>query len=156
LLCYIPAIKKFVKHLSKQWTKVYNAIKQWQENQYDSFKEVHSRPEPWVKGKLEIAAKLSLLICFAFTRVFLWLLKQLFSIQSNDGFYALYIVCYIAFAGWNMGDIIDLKLNNAHLLESSEEAWGFGQVLSMALLGMIVFNVVDAFKGERSCLVKIL
>ncbi|KAH6680508.1 hypothetical protein B0J14DRAFT_266931 [Halenospora varia] len=41
----------------------------------------------------------------------------------------LLILAYIGLAAWSTYDIIDVKISNTHLLDKSENSWGFGQVL---------------------------
>jgi len=57
------------------------------------------------------------------------------------------VMAYFGFAAWSTYDIIDLKLSNAYLVQD-ESAWGFGQVLPVVLLGLIVLNMLDAAKGS--------
>jgi len=59
----------------------------------------------------------------------------------------LMVMAYFGFAAWSTHDIIDLKLSNAYLVQD-ESAWGFGQVLPIVLLGLIVLNMFDAAKGS--------
>lgn len=88
---------------------------------------------------------------------FLWfLLGQLLSAwATGHGKYGMETIFYIGFAVWNTFDIIDLKASNKALLEQSrdgsdtETKWKFGQVLSVALLGTLVFNAIDAFGPEK-------
>ncbi|KAI9774856.1 MAG: hypothetical protein M1840_000072 [Geoglossum simile] len=151
VLCFIPAIEGRIRLLSKKRTKVYGACKRWQKTQYDSLKTPISPSRSWIKRRLQIIAGCSKLVFFVSLRTFFWLLIQFLSIWSyGEGFYPFEIVCYTAFAGWNTGNIIDLKVRNAELLEGLENKWGFGQVLPTALLGMVVFNTIDAFRGEVS------
>jgi hypothetical protein len=51
------------------------------------------------------------------------------------------------FAAWNTYDLIDYKLSNADLA-TNESDWGFGQVLPVDLLGLILLQILDAIQGE--------
>lgn len=64
----------------------------------------------------------------------------------SEGFQAIEVTCYIAFAAWNTFDIVDMKFSNAALLVGSESSWGFSQVLPMVLLVSLVFGLLDAIK----------
>lgn len=54
----------------------------------------------------------------------------------------------LGFAAWNTYDIIDLKLSNRPLLQSSESSWGFCQVLPVVLIASIIISILDAFTGN--------
>ncbi|KAI9770663.1 MAG: hypothetical protein M1839_003084 [Geoglossum umbratile] len=148
LLCFIPTVENRIKRASGQQRDVYDDSKRWKKERW--------KKERWdsfgsalVKVKLEIIIELIIWVLFALLRIFLWLLIQFMSIWSyGKGFYAFEVLFYIAVTGWNMGDIISLKVMNEHLLEGSEKKWGFGQVLPTALLGVVIFNTIDAFRGE--------
>jgi hypothetical protein len=73
----------------------------------------------------------------------LWSWGETRSVLGN----VLMVMAYCAFAAWNTYDIIDLKSSNAYLVQD-ESAWGFGQVLPVVLLGLIVLNMFDAAKGS--------
>jgi hypothetical protein len=73
----------------------------------------------------------------------LWSWGETRSVRGN----VLMVMAYFAFAAWNTYDIIDLKSSNAYLVQDESE-WGFGQVLPVALLGLIVVNMFDAAKGS--------
>ena len=76
-----------------------------------------------------------------------WCFVQFWAVWSaGRGFQAVEVVFYIGFTAWNTFDLIDLKISNSALLTSSESSWGFGQVLPLALLLMLVFNLFDAAK----------
>ena len=47
-----------------------------------------------------------------------------------------------------MYDVVDLKISNEYLIEGSELKWGFGQVLAVLMMGMIIFNIADAVNGK--------
>lgn len=59
------------------------------------------------------------------------------------------------FAAWNSYDLIDLKLSNSDLA-TDESGWGFGQVLPLALLGLILLNIMDAVQSEFAKILCIL
>jgi hypothetical protein len=67
----------------------------------------------------------------------------------GDGFYALEVAFYIGMWAWSFYDIVDLKLSNKTLIVGNEMAWGFGQVLAVVLMGVLVFYVVDGLGEER-------
>lgn len=88
---------------------------------------------------------------------FLWfLLGNMVSIwATGHGSYGIQTIFYFGFAFWNTLDIIDLKISNKELLEHSPEGsdtettWKFGQILSVALMGVVVLNAIDAFRPEK-------
>jgi hypothetical protein len=51
------------------------------------------------------------------------------------------------FLSWNTYNVIDMKLSNMSLVPD-ETAWGFGQVLLLALLGLILLNLLDSAQGN--------
>lgn len=57
------------------------------------------------------------------------------------------VLALFGFAGWNTYDLIDLKRSNAYLA-TNESAWGFGQVLPVVLLGLILLNILDVVQSE--------
>jgi hypothetical protein len=57
------------------------------------------------------------------------------------------VLAFFGFAAWNTYDLIDLKLSNTYLA-ADESAWGFGQVLPVVLLGLILLNVLDSVQSE--------
>ena len=73
----------------------------------------------------------------------LWSWGETTSVLGN----VLMVMAYFGFAAWSTYDIIDLKLSNAYLVQD-ESAWGFGQVLPVVLLGLIVLNMFDAAKDS--------
>ncbi|KAI9699854.1 MAG: hypothetical protein M1820_007029 [Bogoriella megaspora] len=66
----------------------------------------------------------------------------------GDGYWPLEMAFLTALTAWQTFDIFDLKLSNKILLEDSETRWGFGQVLPIALLAMICFNVMNAWEDQ--------
>jgi hypothetical protein len=62
----------------------------------------------------------------------------------------LLILVYMGFAAWNTYDIIDLKLSNTLLLNGTENSWGFGQVLPVVLLALLLLATFDAAESESS------
>lgn len=66
----------------------------------------------------------------------------------GDGFYVLEVAFYLAMWMWSFFDIVDLKVSNEYLIEGSEMTWGFGQVLAVVLMDMVIFNLVDALNGK--------
>jgi hypothetical protein len=59
----------------------------------------------------------------------------------------LVILFLFGFAGWNTYDIIDAKVSNSRLV-TDETAWGFGQVLPVVMLILVVLNIFDAVQGK--------
>lgn len=57
------------------------------------------------------------------------------------------ILAIIGFAAWSTFDLIDFKLSNANLA-TNESDWGFGQILPIVLLGLILLQILDAIQGE--------
>jgi hypothetical protein len=77
-----------------------------------------------------------------------WLFIQFMTLTAGgDDKSVLLVLAYFGLAAWNTYGIIDLKMSNAHLIDGSESVWGFGQVLPVVLLGLVVMNVFDAAKG---------
>ena len=70
---------------------------------------------------------------------------------TGHGRYGIETIFYIGFAVWTTFGIIDLKISSWALIEQSdaENKWSFGQVLSLAFLGTLVFNAIDAFGPEK-------
>jgi hypothetical protein len=60
----------------------------------------------------------------------------------------LVVAFYFGFASWNAYAIIDLKRSNVGLVEEDEKEWGFGQVLAVAVLGLVFMGIGDAWKGQ--------
>jgi hypothetical protein len=82
--------------------------------------------------------------------IFLWLFLQFLAFWSyGDEESLLIVLAYIGVAAWSTYDIIDYKLYNKSLLEDSESAWGFGQVLPVVLLALIALSTFDA--AESRC-----
>lgn len=105
----------------------------------------------WLKALSKLIYTLSAI----FRRLvkFLWFLFGLLvsAWATGHGRYGIETIFYIGFAVWNTFGIIDLKISNKVLIEQSdaENKWSFGQVLSLALLGTLVFNTIDAFGPEK-------
>jgi hypothetical protein len=91
-------------------------------------------------------------ICWALTEGLRYICKTCVFLLLNfmavwawgSGGYGLQVLVYFAFTIWSSYDVIDMKLMNRPLLIGSESDWKFGQVLPVALLGIIIFAVVDA------------
>jgi len=62
------------------------------------------------------------------------------------------VICYFGFATWNVYCIIDLKISNIGLVDEDEGVWGFGQVLTMSLLWLVVLGIGDSWRGEFALL----
>jgi hypothetical protein len=83
-------------------------------------------------------------------RVVWFCLLQFITVWAwGSGRYGFQVLVYMGFTAWSAYDIIDAKISNKYLLIGSESTWGFGQVLPVALLGMLLINAIDAFKVER-------
>lgn len=59
----------------------------------------------------------------------------------------LVVLFYFGFAGWNIYNIIDIKVSNVGLVDAEEGQWGFGQVLSMSLLWLVIIGIGDSWRG---------
>lgn len=59
------------------------------------------------------------------------------------------VLFYICMAVWTTFDIADLKISNRPLVGGAEMTWGFGQILPVALLGLIFMAGIDAYAGEQ-------
>jgi uncharacterized membrane protein (DUF485 family) len=79
-------------------------------------------------------------VAWAFLRFF-----AIWAIGDEDSI--TIILALFGFAAWNTYDLIDYKLSNADL-ETEESDWGFGQVLPMVLLGLILLQNLDSIQGE--------
>ncbi|CZR59526.1 uncharacterized protein PAC_09420 [Phialocephala subalpina] len=60
----------------------------------------------------------------------------------------LIVAAYFGFTAWNTYGLIDMKHSNAGLV-ADETTWGFGQVLPVVLLGLIILNLMDALQDAR-------
>lgn len=75
---------------------------------------------------------------------------------TGHGSHGIQMIFYFGLTLWNTLDIIDLKISNKKLLEHStdgsdnETTWKFGQILSLALMGMSVLSAIDAFGPEKT------
>jgi hypothetical protein len=77
-----------------------------------------------------------------------WCLLRFFALVAwGDDHSMAVILGLFGFAAWNSYDLIDLKLSNVDLA-TDESGWGFGQVLPLALLGLILLNIMDAVQSE--------
>lgn len=54
---------------------------------------------------------------------------------------------FFGFPAWNTYHLFDIKPSNIYLA-ADESAWGFGQVLPVVLLGLILLNVLDSVQSE--------
>lgn len=86
-----------------------------------------------------------------FCVLFVWLFIQFVSVMSfGNGFYPFFLFLYIVFNVWTTFDILSLKILNKPLIWGEEDMMGFGQVLPLVLMGIVVFNTVDVFRGRHS------
>jgi len=93
----------------------------------------------WKVAALHFIASISLLIWLSNEWLTMW------AFGRSTSF--LIIIAEFAFAGWNTGDLLDLKKSNRHLV-SDETAWGFGQILPVVLLGLLLLNILDAANSQ--------
>jgi hypothetical protein len=77
-----------------------------------------------------------------------WLLLAWCALWSVGSESPILVIAYWGFAVWNTYDIIDYKLSNRPLLQSSESSWGFGQVLPVVLMASIIISILDALTGN--------
>ena len=76
-----------------------------------------------------------------------WCLVQFVAVWSfGDGFHAVEVAVYIAYGAWTTWDITSLRSRNQTLLLTSENQWGFGQILPLILLATLGFSLVDSAK----------
>ena len=54
---------------------------------------------------------------------------------------------FFGFPAWNTYHLFDIKPSNIYLA-ADESAWGFGQVLPVVPLGLILLNVLDSVQSE--------
>jgi hypothetical protein len=77
-----------------------------------------------------------------------WCFLRFFALVAwGDDHSMAVILGLFGFAAWNSYDLIDLKLSYSDLA-TDESGWGFGQILPLALLGLILLNIMDAVKSE--------
>lgn len=74
----------------------------------------------------------------------LWEWMTLWAIGDSESL--LVILLLFGFLGWNTYDIIDAKVSNRHLV-TNETTWGFGQVLPVIMLILVVLNIFDVVQG---------
>lgn len=108
---------------------------------------------------LKALSKLIIILATFLRRLvqFSWfLLGNLVSIwATGHGSYGIQTIFYFGFTLWNTLDIIDLKISNKELLEhgydgsDTETTLKFGQILSVALMGMLALNGIDAFGPKK-------
>lgn len=63
---------------------------------------------------------------------------------AGSGFRPAEVLVFLAFGIWNTSWIVDLKQSNEVLLHEVESVQGFGQILSLLLLFMVLLTLVDA------------
>jgi hypothetical protein len=81
-----------------------------------------------------------------------WAILRFFALWAwGDSNSITIILVIFGFAAWNTFDLIDLKLSNADLA-TDESDWGFGQILPVVLLGLILLQILDAIQGEGSAI----
>ena len=140
LLCFIPRINDLIERLSSKRYGFYSANERW----WEEAKEWKC-PRSRIQGLSEIVK----LVLSALLRILVWFSIQILSLWTyGEGFYPLEVLIYVVVSIWSTADIIDLKRKNADLLSGPETTWAFGQVLSIVLLGVIIFNTIDAIKGK--------
>jgi hypothetical protein len=83
-------------------------------------------------------------------RIFSVLLTNFLAAWSlGTGSFGIETLALLGFLAWNTVDIIDAKVSNLALVDPPETTWGFGQVLPVILVGVIIFNVLDAYKNDK-------
>ena len=88
---------------------------------------------------------LALAFWFSFTQFL-----AIWSFGLTRDWYWIELVAYVGFAAWDTFDLIDLKLSNKLLVTSEENSVrGFGQVLPLFLLFVILYGVIDAFDEQK-------
>lgn len=101
-----------------------------------------------ISAIINLMIKLTVSLLYTTGLLIFWCFIQFLAVWSyGEGFYAVEVLIYVGFVAWNTFDLIDLKISNSSLVIGSENAWGFGQVLPMVLLAMIIFNLFDAVKS---------
>lgn len=127
----------FLKDLSTKTSTLRVEGRRW-------FKSVRNR---WMDGKhpllqflIYIFFTLPLTICYV-TSIIVDILTW------GDSNSVILVLFYSGFVGWNISSIIELKVANAELMDEGEWVWGFGQVLAVGLLGLVLLNCGDAWKG---------
>jgi hypothetical protein len=74
-----------------------------------------------------------------------WSVTQFLAVWSaGSGFHPAEVLVYTAFAIWNTTWIVDLKRSNMDLLNGVESVQGFGQILPLLLLFMVLLTFVEA------------
>lgn len=108
---------------------------------------------PWYIRVGAASMNVILLLAHSFITVVAWLLVQFLAIWSYGiGFYAFEVLIYIALSVWDTWNLIDWKMSNRILTVSQaprgnvEGTWGFGQILSLAVLYTIVLQMVDIMR----------
>ena len=72
-----------------------------------------------------------------------------FSVWSyGDCYWPAAWCVYVLFNIWNTFDVITIRRWNQRNIQGDEGRMGFGQVLSLVLIGTIVFNAIDIFCGK--------
>ncbi len=66
----------------------------------------------------------------------------------GDGIYAIEVIFYIGMWCWAFYDVIDLKTANKVLLIGNEEVWTYGQILTVAMIGIIIFSTLDSWEDD--------
>lgn len=88
------------------------------------------------------------LLLLGIVTVIFWCSIQFLALWSvGQAFYALEVLFYWGMFAWCFYDIVDLKVENAHLLKGSEISWTFGQVLAVAMMLSLIFTFLDVVKG---------
>ena len=99
-----------------------------------------ARPRKYLQYAARAILTIPLIVEWAFLRFFaLW--------AWGDDNSITIILAIFGFAAWNTYDLIDYKLSNADLA-TNESGWGFGQVLPVVLLGLILLQILGAIQGE--------
>ena len=83
-------------------------------------------------------------------RIFSFLLINFLAVWSlGTGSFGIETLALLGYLAWNTLDVIDIKVSNLALVDPPETAWGFGQVLPVILVGVIIFSALDVYKNDK-------
>ncbi|KAF8855506.1 hypothetical protein BDZ45DRAFT_728068 [Acephala macrosclerotiorum] len=138
----------------------------WRASLKSSWTSVIARIPPWLKSTpVKDARTATNVDDFSDGELFLtfakWALKGIWRLvwslhkqfialwARGDIHFPLIVAAYFGFTAWNTYDLIDLKHSNAGLVPD-ETKWGFGLVLPVVLLRLIILNLMDALQGRTA------
>ncbi len=122
---------------------------------YEKWREAKGQPSnillsPVAQAFARSSAAL-LAIIAAFVLSMTWSITQFLAVWSaGSGFHPAEVLVYIAFATWNTTWIVDLKRSNLDLVSEVESVQGFGQILPLLLLLMVLLTFVEAARDVTS------